>query len=755
MSKKQIESTVSKYLRKANRYKSTQLKLEKINELIEILRTTSTYASDEKGLSAGHDKTEEKRDKTLEMYIELCYIHKIKFQMDALFVGVKRDIEMFKHDSDQTNQDVFVNLTQRLRAVLEINANHPEAPTLLNALIDEYPQYAATQDSSDTYLNIAPYQQSTLRIEITCKLADIKKNPTLQSIYTSYQVTSPKPGHTEQESAPDVCQLRFSLDQLSTFETFHEVLRAKSTYRIMVNNQVLDEKFFSAWFQCYKRFLKANNPQYCYGGSPFTFNFLGCHKLYMKDVAKQLGKCWFHYGALDQNSGVFLVAADQIIHQIQPHLLHCGFCPALTQQKLVLGIALIPKYINPECDSRWNYFSTNGKRTGVVPTGNDIAISTQDNEFGHTESAPSTPSATLGTGPLGTGALIEVGATPYLEKALRYLQSRDISELSEMTYRDLSHCMNCGAVYKPHTMTCSKCKTSFWKYALKTLESVLAKQRYTKAIDLSSVQQRASDSETGSSPLESDLQQQAVSFTQLWNDPEVQEILIKKQETRDEKHSAEKSDQAATYKDNFSPAPETSSSALQSSAPKTLSSGRFDLHEKLRSLISKKYRERKAIEQAFSQNNAASPSPGIKIRRNERSSFFSEREQESKTGRQPEQENQFPSSGAMHRSARLKDEELFNAVRKLKPRQKSELSKRGVVRVIYHATMDKETCPLCNYLDGMVMDPDDPATDIFSPPLYPGCTCRREYVLKTEKPSNWPKVTFQFPPKELLIYLEK
>ena len=103
----------------------------------------------------------------------------------------------------------------------------------------------------------------------------------------------------------------------------------------------------------------------------------------------------------------------------------------------------------------------------------------------------------------------------------------------------------------------------------------------------------------------------------------------------------------------------------------------------------------------------------------------------------------------------LQQAELLDALKKLKPRKKSELSKRGVVRVIYHATMDKETCPLCAYLDGMVMDPDDPATDIFSPPLFPGCTCRREYVLKTEKPSKWPPVTFTFPPQELLVYLQK
>ena len=44
---------------------------------------------------------------------------------------------------------------------------------------------------------------------------------------------------------------------------------------------------------------------------------------------------------------------------------------------------------------------------------------------------------------------------------------------------------------------------------------------------------------------------------------------------------------------------------------------------------------------------------------------------------------------------------LLEAIKRLKPKQKSELSKRGVVRVIYHATMDKEMCPLCAYLDGM------------------------------------------------------
>ena len=179
--------------------------------------------------------------------------------------------------------------------------------------------------------------------------------------------------------------------------------------------------------------------------------------------------------------------------------------------------------------------------------------------------------------------------------------------------------------------------------------------------------------------------------------------------------------------------------------------GRFDLHEKLRRLVSKKYRERKAIEDAFER---PTPPKDWRNSRDRRSSTLADASADDMwlPGEAPTRPR-----GDGKPDARFSQEsaELLNAVKKLKPRQKSDLSKRGVVRVIYHATMDKESCPLCAYLDGMVMDPDDPASDIFSPPLFQGCTCRREYVLKTEKPSNWPDVTFEFPPEELLIYLEK
>ncbi len=747
MTKKQLESKISKYLRKANRYKSTQLKLERINELIGILQTASVHGSNGSELSPDLGRTEEKRDETLALYTELCHIHKIKFQMDALFSTVKKDIGMLSHDPVQVGQDLFSNLIQRLQIVLEIDPSHPEAQTLLNTLTDEYPQYAGIPNSFETYLNILPYQQPTLCIEIGCKRTDIENIPTLKSVYASHQIASPRRDHPHQEPVSEVCRLRFSLDQLSIFEMFHEALRTRQAYTITVNGQSVDENFFSEWFQCYKRFLKTTNSQYCYGASPFTFNFFGCHKLYMKDVAKQLEKCWFQYGSLDQNSSLFLVDKDQIARQIRSHLSHCGFCPALTQEKLLVGMALIPAYINPEWDNRWKYFYANAKRLGVVPSGNDIVIFTLGSDALHGESAPSTPSdpsAALRTDSLRTETLIEVGATPYLDKVIRYLQSHNLSELSETTYQGLSHCVNCGSVYKPHTMICSKCKMSFWKYALNDLKKVLAKLRYTKPIVISPVRQKSSHSDSGEFPNESALHQQNVSFTQLWSDPDVRDILLKEQDMHKEQSGTRDEHQALTGEDHFF-------SESRSSAPKTLSSNRFDLHEKLRSLVSKKYRERKAIEQAFSGAKPASSSSSAKMREDEPSGSPSEKHRNQIKSRQSKsaaEENETA-------SIRSKNEELLDAVKKLRPRQRSELSKRGVVRVIYHATIDKETCPLCRYLDEMVLDPDDPAIDIFSPPLYPGCTCRREYVLKTEKPKNWPKVTFRFPPKELLIYLKE
>jgi hypothetical protein len=246
----------------------------------------------------------------------------------------------------------------------------------------------------------------------------------------------------------------------------------------------------------------------------------------------------------------------------------------------------------------------------------------------------------------------------------------------------------------------------------------------------------------------------------LWSDPQIQKLLS---------NSAAEKEQARQMRSSESPSQEDIHKILsqlsksrsarrhRDSRPSS-SSERLQFHEKIWSSISQKYRERKAIETAFSQPPYLDQPPESAQTSQEQDQ--SVRFQEMLTGESHSNGSAFTNAEHPSQTSSVQGDEgekaaLLKAIKSLKNRKKSELTKRGVVRVIYHATMDKDTCPLCAYLDGMVMDPDDPATDIFSPPLYPGCTCSREYVLKTEKPHKWPKVTFKFPPKELLGYLDK
>ncbi len=730
MSRKELEAKVSKYLRKAKRKKTPTLQLEKINDVIRLLRGYAHQHLHEANQPIHH---QESQKHAVGLYIELCALHKLKFQMDALFDEARETMTRVHQDPSRLNQLVFRNLVYSLETVRDIDPYHPEAHALLETLCAEYPEYAQQYAPSNLYLDISPYQRSTLCIEIACNVTEIMKNATLQSLYEPYQIIPHKFDVTEADSSPEICRLRFFQNQLRIFETFHETLRTRPTYSISVNRQPIDEKSFSEWLHCYKGFLKARTTQYCYGGSPFTCNIFGCHKICMKDIARHLEDCWFHYGTLDTQSGLFLVDIYHIAEQIRARLPHCGFCPALTQEKLQLGMALLPRAINPEYDTRWNYFYTNGEQSGIIPAGRDIGLS-----IGSNSSQP--------------GAFIEVGVTPYIERMFRYLWSDDLTELSDTGYKSLSHCIACGAVYKPHTMTCPRCKTDFHQYALKDIEGVLADIRYARPLDILPVQDTAPES-AKRRPTKKTRKKQAktVSFSQLWEDPEVRKILSKTE--HEAKHQTSSGPKTSTAASHTRPEQSPAKSPAASDAK---FSSRFALHKKLRGLLSKKYRERKALEKAFSQTQDSTPPPAASHDNASWDEPPPSIREDSGSGQTPQHERQH----AQEESAQSQEnpeetEDLREALRKLKPRQRSELSKRGVVRVIYHATIDKEICPLCEYLDGMVMDPDDPATDIFSPPLFPGCTCSREYILKTEKPGKWPQVTFQFPPEDLLVYLEK
>ena len=784
MTKKELERKIAKTLRKANRLKTSRAQIEKVNEVLHLLQGLLPHS-----LNAGrriHEEVPSNNGRIspeyLQLYIELCQMHKLKFQIDGLLQGILTELKKIAQYPESMTHDLYHRLANRLGVILAIEPEHHDAQEKLALLTQSYPEFAQQSRPQHALIDITPYQADELTIDLEIPLAEMTEHEQLRALYKPYQTGTRAPQNDETDT---ICQLRFSLKHIKDFEVFHEELHTRATYQISVNNLPLEEKIFSAWFLCYKKSLKAGTPQYCYGASAFSFNVFGCHKLDMPDVAKEIERCWFHYGELDDDTGLFIVANDQIAEKLRRQLYTCGFCPALSQEKITLGLALLPKYINPECDSRWEYFYQQGKRVGVLPAGRDIAVAT-------------TP---LSADQYTLPDLIAVSSTPYIDRALQYLVSHDLHDLEDTSYTHLLSCISCGSPYRPQTMICSKCKSELWKLAMRDIEIVIPALRTTRTVALAETSNRQPSPSPAASLPKSEPEviivnapevqappvgialkkplpprkSEPVSFDALWQDPAVQEMLAPTSEAAIPLEQAANAP-AATAQAAVSAAPAApvvipdntpiapvrreraevvapperplSKDTEETPRQRPTTPAKLELHEKLRGLMSRKYRERKAIEHAFAEPEDFSLSTETHDVPVEEIPIY--------TRSVAEQISEHEQSG--HREVseeHLADEETMNAVKQLRPRQKSDLSKRGVVRVIYHATTDIETCPLCAYLDGMVMDPENPATDIFSPPLFPGCSCRRAYVLKTEKPSNWPEVTFRFPPKELLEFLEK
>lgn len=781
MTKKELERKIAAALRKANRLKTPRLQIAKVNEVVSILQALMQPSLNVVA-GAGQISPEQ-----LSLYLELCQVHKLKFQMDGLFQSINAELKKIAQYPESMTHDVYDRLVKRLGTVSAIAPEHRDAQEKLELLAQSYPEFAEQNRPQQFLIDITPYQADELIIDLEIPLQEITDHDQLRAVYKPYQTGSREPRNDETGT---ICQLRFPLKHVKDFELFHEELHTHATYHVIVNNLPLEEKIFSTWFQCYKKSLKANTPQYCYGASPFSLNVFGCHKLDMPDVAKSIERCWFHYGELDDETGLFIIATDRIAERLRRQLYTCGFCPALSQEKLSIGLALLPKYVNPECDSRWQYFYQNDMRAGVLPAGHDVAISLTS----FTSDQQTFPD------------LVEVSSTPCVGKALQYLVTRNLRDLQEVSYTHLLSCVACGAPYRPQTMICSKCKNEFWKIVLREIENVIPAIRMMQEVILPALPETQSQKNSrirqdiGSlpkpepevivvhapeaqtppvgialkKPTPQPQKSSSVSFDALWQDPTVQEMLAptstEAAAPKDEAKQPPNEAQApiiptpptapAVVAENVSPpsnlserskspAPEPTVVQDKEDAPRQRQSApvKMELHEKLRGLMSKKYRERKAIEYAFAEPEDFSLSSEPHEAPVEDIPIY--------TRSVAQQIAESPQNGQPQGSNVSADEDVLAAIKQLRPRQKSDLSKRGVVRVIYHATTDIETCPLCAYLDGMVMDPDDPATDIFSPPLFPGCSCRRTYVLKTEKPSNWPEVTFQFPPKKLLEFLEK
>ena len=95
MSKKELERKIAKTLRKANRLKSPKLQLERVNELLAALQGLQARSLNgaRKLLNGGTPQAEHLSHERLSLYIELCQMHKLKFQMDGLLQSVKEEVK--------------------------------------------------------------------------------------------------------------------------------------------------------------------------------------------------------------------------------------------------------------------------------------------------------------------------------------------------------------------------------------------------------------------------------------------------------------------------------------------------------------------------------------------------------------------------------------------------------------------------------------------------------------------------------------
>lgn len=66
----------------------------------------------------------------------------------------------------------------------------------------------------------------------------------------------------------------------------------------------------------------------------------------------------------------------------------------------------------------------------------------------------------------------------------------------------------------------------------------------------------------------------------------------------------------------------------------------------------------------------------------------------------------------------------------------------------YSAILDERVCPLCEWLDGRIIELDNPDFDRFTPPIHNNCRCIWAYVLPDEEPQ--PEVTWETPPPNLV-----
>lgn len=413
---KSLKIRVLKCIRKADRAKSPRVKIDKADEAIKYLRQALKLIE----------------DSILEKYIELCETFKLKVQIDALQDQANQYLAQIEEDKEHS-EILFKKALSRLQAILDIEPCNDRVRVEINRLEERF-QAKFGQKTEKPLLNFK--EDWNLRIKF--KLKEFKELLENWDGYCQYELK-------EDPVEPYVYTIDFKIQDFLIFREIYEELKMVTPLQIYLDDKLLNEEVFASWIQCYSNYLKAKDSYYCYGATPFSYNFIGCQKAQLRDIESRWENCWFRYGEMDASLGIFFVDKEQLFLRIQANLLPYTFCPALNPQKLELGLQLVPNSINPQKDKDWDYILAKGEKVGVIPKGKEIFITLNHYTF-------------------GTPKPVETGATSQLRKCLNILQN-GISEEEVHGSKNvkISSCRYCESSYERGSTFCRECGKSFWQ----------------------------------------------------------------------------------------------------------------------------------------------------------------------------------------------------------------------------------------------------------------------------------------------------
>lgn len=413
---KSLKNRALKCIRKADRVRSPKAKLERAEEAIRYLRQA-------------FELTE---DPLLETYIERCETFKLKVQIDAL--RDQADHFLAQAEEDKEHAEILIKKTlSRLQAILEIEPANDLIKSEIDRIEERY-QVKFFQGTEKPLLSLK--EDWNLRIKFKLKgFQELLEN---WDGYYQYNLK-------EDPLEPHVYTLDFKLKDILIFREIYEELKTETPLQVYLDGKLLDDEILTSWLQCYGNYLRVRDARYCYGATPFSYNFIGCHKAQVRDMESNWENSWFRCGEMDSTLGIFFVDKEQLFLKIQANLLPYTFCPALILEKLQLGFRLLPNSINPQKDKNWDYVWHKGEKIGVIPKGKEIFI------------LLNRPSS-------DTPQPVETGATSQLRKCLAILEGKmSLEEIEGDKNLKISRCRHCGYPYDRGSTLCSKCGESFWQ----------------------------------------------------------------------------------------------------------------------------------------------------------------------------------------------------------------------------------------------------------------------------------------------------